>query len=274
MRNDSLNDLSLKPTRDELAQRQRPRASRTASGGNAAPVVVANTAPLWSLVILLLIVMGGGGWYLWVQIQSLQSSLDQSRSALNQSEQTLTSLQQNIDIRTKTQTKSGDQMAAELKELDSEVRKLWDLANKRQKAELEQHGKALAALEANLKTRDAALDKQAQTAADNTKKLREEWQQLKDAQAAVQTALDSQKTALENQKAALERQKAALETQQASLKKQDAELARLRSSAATPDDLETRITNLEVSSKSLDAYRRQVNGRLDQLDQQVRQIYK
>ena len=253
MRNDSLDDLSLKPARDELAQRQHTRPPRNVPGGKvAAPTVAANTAPLWSLVILLVVVMAGGGWYLWDKIQRLQDNLHQSLAALNQSEVALTSLQQNLDTRDKTLIKTGDQMAAEIKELNGEVRKLWDLANKRQKAELEQQGKALAALEASLKSQGTSFDKQILSTSEGVKTLREEWQKVKDTQAALQTSLEEQKAALE---------------------KQNVELAKLRTSLATPDDLETRITNVEVALKSIDAYRRQVNTRLDQLDEQLGQLY-
>lgn len=253
MRNDSLDDLSLKPSRDDLAQRQHTRGTKPAPAGKApAPTVAANTAPLWSLVILLVVVMAGGGWYLWDQVQRLQNNLHQSLAALNQSEQALSSLQQNLDNRDKTLSKSGDQMQAELKELNSEVRKLWDLTNKRQKAELEQQAKALAALEASLKSQGVTFDKQSQSTLERVTKLREEWQQLKDGQAALQASLEEQKAALE---------------------KQNSELAKLRTSLATPDDLDTRMTNVEVALKSIDAYRRQVNTRLDQLDEQLGQLY-
>ncbi len=68
MRNDSLDDLSLKPTRDELAQRQQVRGGQSASRSPSTPVkghaVAVNTAPLWSLIVLLMVAMAGGGWYL------------------------------------------------------------------------------------------------------------------------------------------------------------------------------------------------------------------
>lgn len=260
MRNDSLDDLSLKPSRDDLAQRQQ-RSPRQQSGpGKApAPTVSVSTAPLWSLVVLLVVVMAVGGWYLWNQIQRLENDLHHSLSALSQSEVTLTSLQQNLDNRDKTLNKSGDQMAAELKELNSEVRKLWDVANKRNKALIDEQAKAIAALETSLKTQSANVDKQIQAATAGTKDLKADWQKVKDAQAELQTALSAQTSAMEKQKSDL----AALKSSVSSLK----------SNLAAPHDLDDRITNLEVALKSIDAYRRQVNVRLDQLDQQLGQMY-
>lgn len=253
MRNDSLDDLSLKPSRDELVQRQQGRSPRSPSVAKPAAATPRSSAPLWLLVVLLLVVMAAGGGYLWLQIQRLEGDLHRSLAALSQSEVALSSLQQNLETRDQTLTKTGGQMEAEIKELQSEVRKLWDVSNKRNKGLIEEQGKTIAALETRVKNQPAAIEKQIQAATAGVKKdLQSEWQEVKTAHTELQAALEAQKTAVD---------------------KQQAELARLKSSLNSPSDLEDRITNVEVGLKAIDAYRRQVNTRLDQLDQQLGQLY-
>ena len=252
MSHDPLGDLSIKPARDELAQRQQARGtkpSRTAPAKPtrpAPPAVSANTAPLWALLIFVAMCVGAGGWYLWDKVEHLQASLSKSTDALTSSEQALSSLRQSLENRDKTLSKSGDQMTADIKELNSEVRKLWDVSNKRNKAALDEQGAAIARLQGDLKTQAANLDKKFDAATSSAASLKDDLQALKDSSNTLAGAIEQQRT----------------------------ELAKLKSQMATPNDLEDRITNLEIAIKSVDAYRKQVNTRLDQMDQQIGQLYR
>ncbi len=263
MTQDPLGDLSMKPARDEVVQRQQsrggkqpvrqpnqpaPKSRPPARSGSGA------TGSLWSIVVLMLIIIGAGGWYLWNKIETLQASLAQSTQALATSEQALSGLQQTQAQLDKSLNRTGDQMAADIKALENEVRKLWDVANKRNKTAIDANAAAIAKLQADLKAQSAALEKQS-TAIDKK----------------VATAVD----AASGVKADIAALQESSKTLDSLLEKQKAELARLKTEvAAGPGDLEDRITNLEVSLKSIDVYRKQVNGRLDQLDQQLGQVYK
>lgn len=266
MKNESLDDLSLKPARDELVLRQQHRTGKPVStpamaGKPAvAPMVAVNTAPLWSLIVVLIVVVAGGGWFLWDKMQRLEENLNRSLAALTQSEQALIGLQQSLENRDKTLSKSGDQMAAEIKELNNEVRKLWDLANKRNRVAIEAQAKTLASLEASFTSLSATLEKQVAALNAGIKDAKEQSVAYKTGVAELQSALARQQAVLDKQKAEIDKQKA--------------DLAKLRTQLAGPSDLEDRITNMEVAIQSIDAYRRQVNVRLDQFDQQLGQLYR
>lgn len=253
MTRDPLGDLSMKPTRDELAQRQQKsgkapvrQPSPSAPKPPAAPGGGA-IGTLWSIIILMLIVMGGGGWFLWQKIDRLQASLEQSTQALATSEKALTGLQASLENRDKTLNRSGDQMANDIKALESEVRKLWDVANKRTKAALDEQTAAITKLQTDLKTQSGSVDKQVASTVDVVTKVKQEFAALQENDKQMGDALDKLQSDLSKVRAQL---------------------------AENPSDLEDRVTNIEVSMKSIDAYRKQVNLRLDQMDQQLGQVYR
>ena len=255
MSQDPLGDLSIKPARDELVQRQQARGTRSARApqqgqsknkpSQPAPKAKANTGPLWALLVIMAVAMGGGGWYLWNIVQHLQVSLTHSTEALNKSEQALTNLQNNLDNRDKTLSQSGDQMTKDIRHLNSEVRKLWDVANKRNKDALEEHGRAISKLESGLKSTSEDLTRKLAAANSGVSDLKGDLQALKDSNKSLNAALTQQKT----------------------------QLAALKSKVSTPSDLEDRVSNLEGTIQSINVYRKQVNSRLDQLDRQVARLY-
>jgi len=249
MTNDSLGDLSLKPARDELAQRQtgKPKPTRpgTSPGAPRPPAARSSGQGLLWLVILLLLAGGaGGGWFLWHKIELLQSSLDASTNNLTNAESALSSLQQTLENRDNTLSKSGDQMETDIKKLDTEVRKLWTLANNRNRTDIE-------ALEKQVKTMAGNLNSSATSVTSLSKNL------------------DSTNTAvadLKKQITELKEGDTTLTSATAELKK---EMTRMKSILGNAADFDDRITNLEVAIKSIDAYRSQINSKLERLDREV-----
>ncbi len=250
MTNDPIGDLSMKPTRDELAQRQTSRGKPSKGNGSKKPGPApaarsSSQAGLWTVLILLIVGSAGGGWYLWDKIERLQSSLDASTENLASAEQSLSKLQTSLENRDNTLSKSGDQMVADIKLLDSEVRKLWDLSNKKNRpniAELTRQVKALQSdLKSNKSTTVSSLGKKLNTTAEQQAAIKKQLTEMQESNATLASSTDV-------------------------LKK---ELQQIKTTLGSASDFDDRITSLEVAIKAIDAHRSQVNGRLEKLDKEV-----
>ncbi len=259
MSNDSLGDLSMKPTRDELAQRQHvrgkpskpssntppPRSRPPASGGSS------SQGGLWVVLLLVIAAAAGGGWYLWNQIEMMRINLAQSTQALSSSEQALSTLQSSLDNRDNTLSKSGDQMLEDIKGINSEIRKLWDLSNKRNKVDIAKLDKLLKELDSNLKSTGKLLNDvkaQAASVADQVSASKKTLNELQENNGTITKTLD---------------------TQQKELAAQKKELAALNSQLGSSTDFEDRITSIEIAIKAIDAHRSQVNGQLLRIDSEI-----
>ncbi len=249
MTRDPMGDLSIKPTRDELAQRQgqrkpiRPGKSASQPPGSRPPAPMsASQSGLWSVLIVVIVCGVGGGIYLWGQIDAMQSRLESSLQSLSQAETALSNLQQSLENRDKTLSKSGDEIAADIKLLDAEVRKLWDLSNKRNKVNIANLDKKVTQLEAQVggpKGKLATLETDLTVA---KKELRE----VKESSDTLRNLVSSHQQ----------------------------ELEKLRTLAENSGSFEDRITTVEVAIKAIDTHRRQINGRLDKLNKEVWELQK
>lgn len=123
------------------------------SGGNGR----GGSAMLWVLLIVLA-VAAGAGWYSQEQrVQALEGQLEeadywarQSKLALARFEGELSETGENLQERGAT---LEEQLAAQKKRLDtadSEIRKLWAIANERNKKRLDEQQERIAALESGL----------------------------------------------------------------------------------------------------------------------------
>lgn len=173
----------IRPDDDELraerpigsAEPKKPaeKKSRPSSGGKGEPSAPAkppkggkggnggsgrgSSAMLWVLLIVLA-VAGGAGWYSQEQrVQALEGQLEeadywarQSKLALARFEGELSETGENLQERGAT---LEEQIAAHTKRLDtadSEIRKLWAIANERNKKRLDDQQERIAALESGL----------------------------------------------------------------------------------------------------------------------------
>jgi len=114
---EELASISLSP--DEIENRQRPVGIPRRT---AAPVESSRPVALWGLVIVLFAIVV----YTVVQLQQVKKQSDLQLQALQLLQQKLTSTDEQANL-------SVDAMKILLKEQDHEIRKLWDLANKRNK---------------------------------------------------------------------------------------------------------------------------------------------
>ena len=254
MTDDPLGDLSMKPARDELVQRQNTRgkpakskapSSRPAPSGGGS----SSQAGLWMVLLLVIACSAGGGWYLWDKVERLQLSLKSSTENLAGAEQTLSKLQTSLENRDNTLSKSGDQMVEDIKLLDTEVRKLWDLSNKKNRPEIAELTKQVKTLKSDLKSSSS-------TVSGLSKKI---------------SSTEEQQAALKKQLVEMQESSATLAKSSDTLKK---ELQQMKSILGNASDFDDRITSLEVAIKAIDAHRSQINGRLEKLDKEVGALVK
>ncbi|MDX1696320.1 MAG: hypothetical protein R3208_21320 [Ketobacteraceae bacterium] len=274
MTKDPLDDLSMKPSRDELASRQlkgKPARRRAPAPDDKSPPPSAGkgfNGPV--LVILLLIVVGAsaGGWLMWQEVNNLSAELAQSKELLSESQSNLGNLQQNIASQSSAIDQTGNKIQEELEFHMSEIRKLWDLSNKTNKPAIEANEKAIASLKSTLSEQKkliASAEAAATKSRDATESLKSQVKQNE-----VQTSvINTQMGELESRVSELAAQNKALKTM---LESQEAAINRLEASSGKV--LKEKLADIEQRLDSIDAFRRQVNSRLTQHDRSIAELHK
>lgn len=153
-----------KPKASAGSAGSQPAGAGAPEGGKSGRGRRGGSGLLW---VLLVAVAGaaGAGWYVQEQrVEALESQIEeadywvrQSKLALARFEGELSETGENLQERGES---LADQIAAQQKRLDtadSEIRKLWAVANERNKKRLDEHQERLAALESGLAENDEAI---------------------------------------------------------------------------------------------------------------------
>jgi methyl-accepting chemotaxis protein len=217
---------TLKPAHDEVRGR---RIKARSSASSKPPAKSGGGGGFFTgLAFLIAIAACGAAYHLWQQqqlavqrIAALEAQLASTGDEMSQSDAA-------VRIR--------------LKELDSEVRKLWDNVWKKSKATLEQHDKNIK----NLTTRSQSLTASTTKANQQVKEINAE---------------------LTRYAAALDEVSEVAEEAQADARQAAALREKLPQLTNRVDDHEQRITNNEEWVESINAFRRQVNQRLNDRSQ-------
>jgi chromosome segregation ATPase len=267
-----MDDLSMKPSRDDLVHRQGkgkpPRRRQQKLQGDGEPVAKTRNGPI--LVVLLLIVAGAGagGWLMWQEVKGLSAELAQSRELLSQSQSNLGDLQQNIASQSSAIDQTGSKIQEQLDFHMSEIRKLWDLSNKANKPAIEANEKAIAGLKSTLSGQKKLIGEAESAAKSSRAAVTSLETQVKQGQLQT-SAINSQVDALQAQLTELEAQNQALRNM---LDSQEAALTRLQASSGKL--LKEQLADIQQRLDSVDAFRRQVNSRLTQHDRSIAELAK
>jgi chromosome segregation ATPase len=287
----------LRASRSSNTEKKEPRrpagkAAKSGNGGRSGPSTV--------LLLLVIMAVAGVGAFTWYQhserIQHLESQLEEADYWVRQSKLALARFEGELSETGEDLHEAGQSIEqrlsnqnARLDEADSEIRKLWGVANDRNKARLNEHQARLDSLDEAAKA--AAGQREALVATVDTleKTLSSEVDALESSLQQQATARNEQ---LENQQAALKELRSAL----AGLKESvDSRLTRFqREQALTINGLESRISSLEVATQklsgdsvaslksdlsnlkqtvsSIDASRSQLTSRLVRLSEEVSQL--
>ena len=233
---------------------RRATAPRPASGGGGSGLWIAAT------VALLLITLGMGA-FMYQELSAVRAQMD---TRISESSEQLGSLASQLSATDESLSQSSGKVEERLALHMSEIRKLWDVTNVRNRRWIEENQKALKALQdkqtaqeravASLRTDLAAAKKAAETAQEQAASARREVQQANVTRNQMQTQIDlSQETLKQLESRAAAQQRALNEVREAL-------------NAGGEQNLPARLSDIEAAINAFDAYRREVNNRLDGLE--------
>lgn len=244
-------DFSL--SADERPDRRRSTGVPPKKPGKPAPE---NNSPkggsgamVWLLLVLILVLAGGGIW----QFQLMQKELMATRAELKSAQESLQQVTGEVSATGENLDQSGSALRSELKVVNSEIRKLWDVANKRNKKWIVINKDNV--VKATRIAEGAAGDaEKANKSITGIKSQVREMDQLMKAISTEQVAAQSEATA-------------SMET----LRKQMADIqALMEDQKKLMAELNKKVENQQQAVKSVDAFRQQVNRKIQQLEGTVR----
>jgi len=217
----------------------RRQSRSTNGGGNSLGTLVGN-----AFLILLVLGLLVSGWFIFQQNQELAGN----QQALADAAERLKKLEQRLRLTDETMSEAGADTSKQINLWEDEIRKLWDVSNKRNKKWIEENRTAVRKQTADLSTVETSL-----------RKLKSDVSQHEGAFEKQQDIVDTL-TAMELRVTQIvERQREI--TDKANLANQVA--SRLKAG------LENRVEENEQAIKAIDAYRLQINSRVADLQRRV-----
>lgn len=246
--------ISLSIDEEDIAQRAATRKPAPAAATAANAPAGSGGFVMFMLTVLVLLLCGAS-YYLYDQLSRTQAQLLAGQERINVLEKSLSSADESISESTVT-------TSVKLKELDQEVRKLWDNVWKKQKEELAQH--------------DATLDKQKVEMDKAVKRITELEAKLKTSEAQLgklSKSYNSERESITSMAGKLDRTIAQAEVNRKELLNMGKQLASGGGLDARVKDLERRIRQNEDWLDSVNAFRKQVNRDIESMRQTMTQYH-
>lgn len=212
-------------------------SGKSSGGGGQGPWLLVSLA-------LLALVLVMGAWT-YREITDLRGRLE---TAMDRSGQRLDNLESLVSATDETLSQSENSLQSRLQDQMDEIRKLWDVSNKRNRGWIKDNEKAIGSLESTT----AELEKNMESLRGDISTLREEVKQASSEQGKTQTQVDMLADTVQQ-----------LEAADARYEKQLKELQSLREQWQETDK---RLKEMDEAIEAFDAYRRQVNQRLQKLE--------
>lgn len=272
----------LAADRDDLGPYRRGRAPAKRKGAARDAGRPAARGGGQGLVLLLVLLLGvGGGAWAWRAQQAQDAMHRQLLAELESARARIVVLEGEVTETGASLTEAGSETEKQINFLDREIRKLWDVANKRNKEWIRENQVANEAVRKDLADADrkiaavsadlGKLRDRSGSEADAVKKLRadvaalrKEWEAEQsrggDRELALQTRIDQFSAQLSRVSGGLR----GIEARVAELARLDAEMASLREGLAENDR----------AVGSIDAFRRQTVGSITSLQSAVNQLQK
>ncbi|MBM96514.1 MAG: hypothetical protein CMI09_11805 [Oceanospirillaceae bacterium] len=134
------------PSADDIELRNKQLKSRRKGSSAAASNGKSGNGGGGALALVALLIglaAAGGAGYLWVELQAAKQQLADAARVIESQGEMLDGLNQKLSVTDESATVSLQALKVMLKEHDSEIRKLWAIANKRNKQNIANNGKAL-----------------------------------------------------------------------------------------------------------------------------------
>ena len=238
---------------------RRPRAAPPAPPRRGGGFWIAST-------LILLVIMLGMGAFMYQELSAVRAQLD---TRISESSEQLGSLASQLSAADESFSQSAGQVQDTLKLHMDEIRKLWDVSNRRNRGWIEENQKAVKALQARqtetgnsltaLRREMASVRSDAEAAKKTVDELRASQQQHTVARNQMQTQLDLAHESLKQLESRTAAQQRTLEEVRRVLPQMQA----LASAQGQGGGVAARLNEIEAAIAAFDDYRRQVNGRLD-----------
>ncbi len=233
---------SLSIPKDDVSDHSRPSHAQVHK-----PV---RRTPWWTMFLTLALIGVSAGGY-W-QITMMHQELLAARAELQETSTRLLEVSGTISATGEASARSEGEVKDELKAINFEIRKLWDLANKANKPAIEKQAGELASLSKKIAGSDASmakLQKEVVSLATSLSSLSKE---------VVTTSTDLGSEASSNRD---------------QLDRIDKSLKQLSSSSKKSiDTLTAQVKDYQDQIKAIDAHREQLTRRLSQLEGSVRSL--
>lgn len=236
---------SIAVSRDEIASRSRPtgpanrRPSSSSTEGSKQPWL------LWALLVICLIAVG----YLFVQNQKLQTQADRQLAAIAKLQSMLSNTDEQANL-------SLEALKILVKEQEHEIRKLWDLSNKRnkvdiakQKERMDDQSKLITRHSGKISQMDKALDAQAKSVKTASEQVANMEKTLEGTRFEFQSSLEKSQNDIDSLKKSIP-----------------------KSLAKDVNALEKQVKSQAKSIKAIDATRLQHNKRLKSLEAELNKL--
>lgn len=272
---------------------QSARGQASASSARKSPKRPATGSGQGLSLFALLVALGGigfGGWQ-YVQVQKLQNGLLALGDRVEELELQLSETGKDL-------SSAGEGFRERLDTVDSEIRKLWDLSNKRNRpnieslqGKVEQLGSTQEGLSGRLDKQteqiqqmDGRINQVASTLRDEVNAQAQRVTRLQDQLAPLQDHLDQLNTRITVLPGRLDDQKKQLDSLRNTLASMDQRLTELAVASSTQADqlsslsadglaqMQQDVKTHQEQLRSLEASRRQLTRRVTQLMDQLRQI--
>ncbi|TBW59474.1 hypothetical protein EZI54_00530 [Marinobacter halodurans] len=293
----------IRPERDEVrgsAGSGKPKPGKTAArASRPGPELSLNRQPgrgaIPVLVVLLVAAVAAGGWGWYVQKQRIDQMSERLQEAdywARQSKLALARFEGKLSETGESLEEKDSSLASlqkQAKTNESEIRKLWAVANERNKDAINANKAALAYLEETTSTLKGDFNKRADTLAADIKSLQESAEERQAALKSLQTNLADLEPRLKTVEETADNMTATVEqrldrfgreqnlarqeilARLDSLEKGGGDLAALKNSLASTRQ---RLGKIENAIDAIDAARAQLNARLIRLDDEVASLRK
>jgi chromosome segregation ATPase len=222
----------------------------------------------WFASLLIMVLIGSCGW-LGYQLLGIQTQLAETNNSLQLAKTRIDVLGQQLFKTGSNVNETGNTIEKKFSELDSEIRKLWDVSNKRNKSMIADNADVIAQHHSIITSIESALK--------NSEKESEKIQSQVASLGAGQSKLDKKLLQVANEYNQYKAEKAFTRTtlndlsEQVLLVRGELEQMQIRLNQL-PKNLASRFTESEEAIKAIDSARRQLVSSVTQLQSRINQM--